>query len=507
MIRDFELPQVTDRSSTSKQGNEMQMDTEATFSPADILALEKEIITLTGKGGAGKSTFTRAVAAESFNHQLVPLLLTGLDLNCEEYEDIVESSIGHLFQRISSTDSISRDSIISEYQKRLKNTKNILILIDQLDDLSQDDYTAGINSIIAILQARFEQVKTILISREFNPDFGSPSEDQLYVNTPLEQIIKCLKSIDDSETKIREIEQKYGPLNRADITVLAQFLKRVDTTIYPVFKANEIPKNIKSSMGTNYKQITTKDYSKIVSIALVLLYPNKSKSIIKSLSNFIQIDKLGIEKSEEERFLKEVLAKSRVFDEKDGFYTHRLHDLERDVLVSKFYDLSQRDAKTFGDFISSNEHPLKVNNLLMAIDEPRSERKIVEIFDWYSNGDKQRTPELISKIITIDKDNTTHDIMRIFSHYLFNVDNRDSLNEIILDRDDPSNIIYLLEIVRECLDEIDVKLSFETLNEDLKIVKDVISEFENDVEFKRNLSSLVDEDDIISKIWPEKKEE
>jgi uncharacterized protein YeeX (DUF496 family) len=502
MIRDFELPQVTDRSSTSKQGNEMQMDTEATFSPADILALEKDVITLTGAGGAGKSTFTRAIAAESFNHDLVPLLLTGQDLDCKEYEDIVEASIGHLFQRKSSI-----DSAISKYKKRLPSTKKILILIDQLDDLSQDDYTAGIKSIIAILKDRFEQVKTILISREFNPDFGSPSDDQLYVNTPLEQIIKCLKSIDDSETKIREIEQKYGPLNRADITVLAQFLKREDTTIYPVFKANEIPKNIKGLMGTNFGGVRTKDYTKIVSIALVLLYPNKTKPIIKSLSNFIQIDKLGIEKPEEESFLEEVLAKSRVFDKKDGIYTNRLHDIERDSFVAKFYNLSEKDEEIFDKFISNNEHPLEVKNLLRIMNQPRVERKIVEILNLYSGGDKKRIPRLLSKIITMDKDNSTHeDIMRIFSHYLFNVGNRDSLNEIILDLDEPSNSIYLLEIVQNYLDDKDVKLSFETLNDDLDIVTNVISKFEQNDNFKRNLSGLANEGaEILSKIWPSSK--
>ncbi len=499
MIRDFELPKVTDRKTTSIQAG---LKTK-TFEPADILALEKDVITLTGTGGAGKSTFTRAIAAESFNHDdLVPLLLTGQDLDCKEYKDIVEASSGHLFQRKSSS-----DNIISKYQKRLASTKEILILIDQLDDLSQDDYTAGIYSIIAILKARFEQVKTILISREFNPDFGSPSDDQLYVNTPLEQIIKCLKSIDDSETKIREIVQNYGALNRADITVLTQFLEREDTTIYPVFKANEIPKNIKGLMGTNFSGVRTKDYAKIVSIALVLLYPNESKPIIKSLSNFIQIDKLGIEKTEEENFLEEVLAKSRVFDKKNDVYTNRLHDVARDSFVAKFYSLSEKDEETFEKFISNNEHPLKVKKLLKAIDDPRVERKNVEILNLYSDGDKKRIPQLLSKIITMDQDNSTHeDIMRIFSHYLFNMDNRDSLDEIILDLDEPSNLIYLLEIVQNYLDEKDVKLSFETLNDDLDIVTNVISMFEQNKNFKRDLSRLADEGaDIISKIWPSSK--
>ena len=515
MIRDFELPQVTDRKPTSiraehleiaKKNNKLKALLEIkTFEPADILALENPVITLTGTGGAGKSTFTRAIAAESFNHDdLVPLLLTGQDLDCKEYKGIVEASSGHLFQRKSPT-----DSIISEYQKRLVNTDNILILIDQLDDLSQDDYTDGIKTIIAILQAKFEQVKTILISREFNPDFGSPSYDQLYVNTPLEQIIKCLNSIDDSETKIREIERNYGPLNRADITVLAQFLEREDTTIYPVFKSNEIPKNIKGLMGTNFSGVRTKDYAKIVSIALVLLYPDTKKAIIKSLSNFIQIDKLGIEKTEEESFLEEVLAKSRVFDKKDDMYTNRLHDIERDSFVAKFYNLSEKDEETFGKFISNNEHPLEVKNLLRWMDQPRFERKIVEILNLYSGGDKKRIPLLLSKIITItmDKNNSTHeDIMRIFSHYLFNVSNRYSLNEIILDLDEPSNLISLLKIVRNYLDEKDVKLSFETLNNDLDIVTNVISVFEQNEDFRRELSTLADEGvEIFSKIWPSSK--
>ena len=121
----------------------------------------------------------------------------------------------------------------------------------------------------------------------------------------------------------------------------------------------------------------------------------------------------------------------------------------------------------------------------------------------YSDGDKKRIPQLLSKIIKMDKDNSTHeDIMRIFSHYLFNVGDRDSLDEIILDLDEPSNLIYLLEIVDIYLDETDVKLSFETLNDDLDIVTNVISKFEQNEYFKRDLSRLADEGaDILSKIW------
>jgi hypothetical protein len=96
--------------------------------------------------------------------------------------------------------------------------------------------------------------------------------------------------------------------------------------------------------------------------------------------------------------------------------------------------------------------------------------------------------------------------MRIFSHYLFNVGNRDSLNEIILDLDEPSNSIYLLEIVQNYLDDKDVKLSFETLNDDLDIVTNVISKFEQNDNFKRNLSGLANEGaEILSKIWPSSK--
>ncbi len=59
----------------------------------------------------------------------------------------------------------------------------------------------------------------------------------------------------------------------------------------------------------------------------------------------------------------------------------------------------KKDEEIFDKFISNNEHPLEVKNLLRIMNQPRVERKIVEILNLYSGGDKKESLDYYQRLL------------------------------------------------------------------------------------------------------------
>ena len=339
----------------------------------EVLEDENDIVLIHGPGGIGKSTFAKWAASLSIKEgERFPIMINGDQLKSvkdKNKQELLKISFDNLCKHDAET-------YFEHYQNDEIMEKEVLLLLDQLDDIEQDEYEADIAKIIDSEIPRLletHNIKAIMFARE---DIKFENASSYHITTDIDEI-KILLSAhsmeinDYVEKQLEEINRQEHALVRADVPYLLEFLKE-DCLFddYGFFKSKYIPK-----MMYQEHEIKTRRADEIIKTIIAYLFTQENPKSVDELSEVLV--KSGVVSENGNEDLKTILVASRLFDEVSEKWRISCHDTIRDSFAVNFYDDKERIKK----FCSQNlHHPLSSSRL-----------------DNYSNKSLNR--RIISKII------------------------------------------------------------------------------------------------------------